>query len=144
MKAVILFLSISLKLVTAMIERATLASTIEVSAACACECARRRRAPAGDCSANACAERCAAGDSSYGACASFEMTTRRAPVKSIEPCAASAYGRALLTTDEPADGSASEDHGGRARLASEARAPATILRRSHRSNRRGEDYEAQK
>jgi hypothetical protein len=65
------------------------------------------------------------------------MTTGRAPVKSVKASAARAYGCALLTTGNRANGSATGNDGRRASLTTETRTPA--LRRSQRGQRRRED-----
>jgi hypothetical protein len=129
-------------LVTATIKSATLASAIQIAAARTGSRSRRSSTPATNGSADARAQGRAAGDSPYRACASFEIASRRAPVKSIEARAARADGRALLTADERAYASASGDDRRRARLAPEARASASILRRDKRRNRRGENHKA--
>jgi hypothetical protein len=105
-----------------------LAATIQITASASSERADCRRTFAADSAADASAERRSAQDRSRRARSALEITPRCFAIESVKASAASAYGRALLASDQRPYERATANYRRRPGLATEARTPAAILR----------------
>jgi hypothetical protein len=126
-----------------LVSAATLATAIDVGTSGSQQRTGCRSTLSAHSAADACAQRSAACHRANCPCAPFEVTPGRAAIKRIEARAACADGRALLSTEQRANGCPSADDGDGACLSPEARTSSSILPEGLWNYCRQEQYQAE-